>query len=128
MAETGTKPKIKWEHAPEAMVQTFMSAVQLLPGVQVRKMFGYPCAFFQGQMFSGLHQSSMILRLSEADRAEFKKINGAASFEPMPGKPMREYMVIPAEILDKEELLDAWLERSLKYAASLPPKAPRKKK
>jgi TfoX/Sxy family transcriptional regulator of competence genes len=128
MAETGTKPKMTWEHAPETLVQTFMSAVHFLPGVQVRKMFGYPCAFFQGQMFTGLHQSSMILRLADADRAEFLKINGAASFEPMPGRPMREYVVVPAAVLEKAEILDFWLERSFKYAASLPLKAPRKKK
>lgn len=79
-------------------------------------------------MFTGLYQSSMILKLSDADRAEFMKINGAASFDPMPGKPMREYVVIPNSIIGQEELLDTWLGRSLKYAASLPPKAPRKKK
>ena len=79
-------------------------------------------------MFTGLHQSGMILKLSDAARAEFMKINGAASFEPMPGKPMREYVVIPTSVIEQKELLGAWLGRSLKYAASLPPKAPRKKK
>jgi len=128
MAETGMKPKMTWEHAPETLVQTFMGAVQFLPGIQVRKMFGYPCAFYQGQMFTGLHQSHMFLRLSDADRAEFMQISGATFFEPMPGRPMRDYMVIPAPVIEKAELLDSWLERSLSYAASLPPKVPRKQR
>jgi TfoX/Sxy family transcriptional regulator of competence genes len=128
MADSGEKTKMKWGKASEEMVQTFMKAVQFLPGVQVRKMFGYPCAFFQGQMFAGLFENSMFLRLSSADREEFKARVGGRSFEPMPGKPMREYAVIPADVLANEELLDAWLERSFKYAAALPPKAPRQKK
>jgi hypothetical protein len=45
MTETGKKPEMKWEHAPDALVQTFMDTVKFLPGIQVRKMFGYPCAF-----------------------------------------------------------------------------------
>jgi TfoX/Sxy family transcriptional regulator of competence genes len=70
----------------------------------------------------------MFLRLSEADRAEFVKNHHATAFAPMDGRPMREYLVIPASIMENNQLLDTWLERSLQYAASLPPKAPRKKK
>jgi hypothetical protein len=91
-------------------------------------MFGYPAAFFQGQMFAGLFQTSMTLRLAEADRARFMTIDGALPFEPMPGRSMREYVVVPSALLAQPSELSAWLDRSLAYAASLPPKEPKQRK
>ena len=44
----------------------FVSSVsaQTLPEAQVRKMFGFPAAFVNGQMFSGLYDDYMFVRLS----------------------------------------------------------------
>ncbi len=95
MDGAGKRTMPKWHAAPADLVRVFGEMVRLMPGVEVRKMFGYPCAFFQGQIFAGLHQESMILRLSEEDRARFLTIEGASQFEPMAGRPMREYVVIP---------------------------------
>ncbi|MGH2521985.1 MAG: TfoX/Sxy family protein [Anaerolineales bacterium] len=121
----------KWRPAPEALVQVFDKAIQALPDVQPRKMFGYPCAFTRGQMFAGLHQESMILRLEENDRTRFLgQAAGVRMFEPMPGRPMREYVVVPQAILTSEPGLAQWLKKSFEYAQSLPPKvkkAPRAK-
>ncbi len=116
----------KWHAAPEDLVSMFGEMVRPLPGVDLRKMFGYPCAFFQGQMFAGLHQESMILRLSEEDRARFLTIDGASQFEPMAGRPMREYVVVPPALFGQPSDVTAWLDRALAYAASLPAKEPKK--
>ena len=75
----------KWTKAPEALVALFERSTATIPDVEGRKMFGYPAAFIRGQMFSGLFQSSMILRLSPDDRAQFLEEFGATAFEPMPG-------------------------------------------
>ena len=42
-------------------------------------------------------------------------------FEPMTGRPMREYIVLPKSALADRGALAAWLQRGLSYAASLPP-------
>ena len=73
-------------------------------------------------MFSCLFQSSMILRLSEEDRAVFASRHGARPFEPTPGRGMREYMAVPDEILGSAKLLDAWLRKSHAFAGALPAK------
>lgn len=91
--------KGKWQHAPQELITIFLEAVKYLPEAETCKMFGYPCAFVNGQMFTGPHQDPMILRLSEADRAIFRALDGAHPFEPMPGRPMREYSVVP--VVDK---------------------------
>ena len=78
-------------------------------------------------MFAGVFQDRVVLRLSADDRAELSKLPGAAPFEPMPGRRMREYMVAPASVVDSGPQLRAWLQRARSFAASLPPKAsPRK--
>jgi TfoX/Sxy family transcriptional regulator of competence genes len=126
MAEDGNQAMPKWQKAPVELVRVFGEMVQPLSGVELRKMFGYPSAFFQGQMFAGLFGDSMILRLSEEDRARFLAIEGASQFQPMAGRPMREYVAIPPALLGQPSDVAAWLDRALAYAASLPAKEPKK--
>src|SRR2546430_7616057 len=90
----------KWRPAPEALTEQFARACADLPKIDNRKMFGYPAIFLNGNMVAGLFQDRMIVRLSEQDRETLASIPGAARFEPMPGRPMREYMVLPASIVD----------------------------
>ncbi len=113
---------MRWRKPSEELIQTFE---QVTPGPPAtpRKMFGFPAAFVNGNMFMGLHQEDMILRLPEDARAELLKIEGAHIFEPMPGRPMREYVVVPPVLLKDRVKLAAWAERALEYGSSLPPKS-----
>jgi hypothetical protein len=117
----GSMPK--WKSAPESLVKTFENAIASIPDAQPKKMFGYPAAMVGGQLFAGLHQESMILRLSADDRAALLKLKGARVFEPMPGRPMRDYVVVPPSVLQSAEQLSDWLAKALAYTKSLPPKA-----
>ncbi len=123
-----SKPKMKWRPAPDELVLKFEKAIESFPEAEKRKMFGYPCSFINGQMFTGLHQENMILRLGEDERTKLLKLKGTKPFEPMPGRVMREYVVVPESILNSKKKLHVWLEKSLIYAKSLPPKKPKKKK
>ncbi len=112
----------KWKPAPVAAVKAFEAATSGLPGAEPRKMFGYSCAFVNGNMFVGLHEAGMILRLPDEQRAEFLKLKAAKQFEPLPGRVMREYVVVPKILLDSPEQLRAWVEKSLAFVSSLPAK------
>jgi TfoX/Sxy family transcriptional regulator of competence genes len=92
------------------------------PSVTVRPMFGNEAAFVNGNMFMGLFGSGMFVRLSEEDRAEFLKRKNAALFEPMKGRPMKEYVMIPEEWRGSSEAVRPWVARSLKWAGKLPKK------
>lgn len=116
-----------WKKAPQDLVDLFNDALSNLPEAQLRKMFGYPAAFVNGQMFTGLFEDRMFLRLDEAGRAEMARLGGGP-FEPMPGRPMREYAVVAPAILRSPAKLATWLRRSFEYAASLGPKRPAAKK
>jgi TfoX/Sxy family transcriptional regulator of competence genes len=118
-----SKPMPKWRPSPPELVKFFEKALKPFSEIQTRKMFGYPVAFVKGHMFAGLHQDNMILRLSGDDRTGFLQQEGAKIFEPMPGRLMREYVVVPAPMLRSAKPLDVWLRKALAYARSLPPKA-----
>ncbi len=112
----------KWKPAPREAVKAFETATTGLPGVEPRKMFGYSCVFAKGNMFAGLHEAGMVLRLPEEQRTEFLQLKGVKHFEPMPGRVMREYVVVPNILLNAPEKLRAWVEKSLDYVSSLPAK------
>jgi TfoX/Sxy family transcriptional regulator of competence genes len=112
---------MKLSKAPAEMIALF-EAVCPGPPVTPRKMFGYPAAFINGNMFMGLFADQMMLRLDDTDRARLLEEPGVAIFEPMPGRPMREYVTLSRAILNDRAELKKWIGRSLDYAQSLPAK------
>jgi TfoX/Sxy family transcriptional regulator of competence genes len=120
----------KWRKSPTKLVELFSSVLPDEPNVEKRQMFGYPCAFVNGNMFTGLHQEALIVRLGENGRKQLIEEAGAKQFEPMPGRPMREYVALPEAVLDDREKLTEIIVSAKEFAAALPPKVrkPRKKK
>lgn len=111
-----------WRKSPDELVQAFDHCLPVVPGVQRKAMFGYPCAFVNGHLFCGLHQDSLIVRLPES-RRDALVAEGASVFEPMPGRAMKEYVVAPADIVADRDKLRALLGEALAHASSLAPKA-----
>ena len=116
-----------WKRSPEWLVEAFGELVPKDPRVERRKMFGYPCAFAGGNMFIGLHEERLVLRLPDAARDELRAATGAAPFEPFEGREMKQYSVIPEPLVrERSEELRRWIRRSLRYAAEeLPAKPPK---
>ncbi len=113
--------------APQEMKDLFGEALAAFPQAQQRKMFGYPAAFVNGNLAAGLFQQDMFLRLSDDDRAAFRGEYKARLFEPMPGRPMRGYVLVPRFVLNSTRLMRMWLGKALDYTATLPPKAQRQR-
>ncbi|MFN2543101.1 MAG: TfoX/Sxy family protein [Actinomycetota bacterium] len=105
----------------------FESLVPDAPGVTVRPMFGNVAAFVNGNMFLALLGPQVAVRLDEADREELLNQKGAQPFAPMPGRPMKEYVVLPEAWRKQRKKAESWVERGLDWTASLPPKQPKKK-
>lgn len=113
---------MQWRKSPQQLIDLFVSVIPDPPAVQ-RKMFGYPAGFVNGNMFMSLFQDDMILRLPESLREEFLKVDGAKIFEPMPGRPMREYIAVPPQVMADKKKLASWVSRALDYGTSLKPKS-----
>jgi TfoX/Sxy family transcriptional regulator of competence genes len=109
------------------MVDRFHEAIAGIEGVEVRKMFGMPAAFLNGNMVAGLHQDTTMVRLPDDVRAA-RLADGWSAFEPMPGRPMREYLALPPDVAADVDATREWLERAAAYVGTLPPKLPKAKK
>lgn len=80
-------------------------------------------------MFTGVFQDRIFFRLSAKDQAEFiGKFEDAKQFEPMAGRPMKDYLVVPGSALGDNVLVNEWMARSYAFTASLPEKKARAKK
>jgi len=117
---------MKLQKSPQDLIDLFASVMPGPPATG-RKMFGYPAGFVNGNMFMGLFQDEMILRLGEKDRRELLKASGAKLFEPIPGRQMKEYVSIPRSLRNDRKELSAWVARALAYGSSLKPKSKAKK-
>ena len=113
---------MQWKKTPPALAALFDKAAPKDPRVVRKPMFGYPALFLNGNMFAGTFQDKIVARLSEADREKAKR-NGVKQFEPMPGRPMKEYVVVPGTDVTKPAALASWIERAHRHAETLPPKS-----
>jgi TfoX/Sxy family transcriptional regulator of competence genes len=111
-----------WKKAPQEKVDFFNEVLVNHSEVERRKMFGYPCAFLGGNMFFGLFEDAVFLRLAEEDRSQITAGQMAVQFEPLPGRVMREYVTLSPEIVNDNEIFQNWFKKSLVYAARLPVK------
>lgn len=111
----------------EASKEFFYAVVPDHPAVKVRPMFGNLAAFVNGNMFMGLFGPDVFVRLPEEDRTAVAG-EGGAPFEPMEGRQMREYAVLPRRWREEPDRVREWVARSLDWAEELPAKQPKKKK
>lgn len=116
-----------WRKPQPEMVERFHEAVAGVEGLEVRKMFGFPAGFIRGNMVAGLHQDTFMVRLPDDER-QARLDAGWSLFEPMPGRPMREYVALPADVAGDVDATRGWIERAATYVRTLPPKETKKRK
>jgi len=119
----GARPAFR--QSPPALVEQFRKTMASYPEAQVRMVFGCPCAFIRGNMITGLFGDEWFIRLSPEQRPGLLRLKGAHPFEPMPGRPLREQVVLPASIVGSPAKLQATIEKAVLHGRSLPPKAPK---
>lgn len=113
---------MKWSKPPGELVRSFEEKVAGID-CERRKLFGYPCAFINGNMFFGTFTDGLFLRLGEKGAGDARARHGdIRPFEPRAGRPMREYVVLPERVRLDDSLLDPLLEAALRYVRTLPPK------
>ena len=119
---------MKWVKAPEALKKLLEDAMQ---GVECEKrpMFGYPAYFINRNMFIGLFQDQLFVRLSDEHLASLlKKHPSIRNLEPMPGRPMKAYFVLPRDLYTNARALKQIIELSAKNTRQLAPKEKKPRK
>ena len=118
--KAGGRPELK--RSPEALVAFFDATMRAFPQVELRKVFGYPCGFINGHMTVGLHADVFFVRLPQDEQTVLLKKPGGGYLEPMPGKPMRDYVIVPETVRGRKAELGSWIDKAIRYSRSLPPK------
>jgi hypothetical protein len=111
----------KFTKTPPAVVAAFDAASPSRSDIERKTMFSYPALFVKGNMFAFTFGPKIAVRASAATRAK----PGVKRFEPMPGRPMGEYVEVPAKDM-KGVALKRWFIQGLAYADTLPAKAKKK--
>src|ERR1051326_7449156 len=101
-------PNLMWEKSSQALVELLTAIAPKDTGVELKKMFGWPCCFVNGNLFAGLHKQNIMFRLPEKDQAAFLELDGAAEFEPMPGRKMKGYVLLENALEQDREELGRW--------------------
>jgi TfoX/Sxy family transcriptional regulator of competence genes len=105
----------------EQAKSAFQKLVPPDPAVTTRPMFGNLSGFVNGNMFCGLFGEDLFVRVSEGDQAKIRK-QGGRPFEPMPGRAMTGYVVVPVGWQKKPDATRAWVITALSWSRALPAK------
>jgi TfoX/Sxy family transcriptional regulator of competence genes len=100
----------------------FQKLVPPDPNVTTRPMFGNLAGFVNGNMFCGLFGEDLFVRVSDDDQARVRK-QGGRPFEPMPGRAMTGYVMVPVGWQKKPDATSAWIVTALVWTGTLPAKA-----
>ena len=111
----------KFTKTPPEVVAAFDAASPSRSDIERKTMFSYPALFVKGNMFAFTFGPKIAVRADEITRAK----PGMKRFEPMPGRPMGEYVEVPAKDM-KGAALKKWMAGGLAYADTLPMKAKKK--
>lgn len=85
-------------------------------------MFGYPCAFVNGYMSTGLFADRMFVKLDPDGANKLLSMPGAEPLELTPGRFMSGYVLVPEDLRSSPKL-EVWLGEAFTFASSLPPKS-----
>tara|TARA_R110002124_G_scaffold132056_4_gene294546 strand:+ start:591 stop:914 length:324 start_codon:yes stop_codon:yes gene_type:complete len=102
-------------------LQIFDDIVELCPGIE-RKGKTMPYTSANGYMFSLLNKDAELgFRFHKEDCKIFMEKHQTGIFKSH-GAIMKDYVLIPENMLQEKELLADYLNKSFKYVMSLPPK------
>jgi TfoX/Sxy family transcriptional regulator of competence genes len=117
---------MEFKKAPQELVDFIMNKMKDT-NCDYKKMFGYPAFFVNGNLFVGVHGEKLFLRLSDSDVTSIKnRFKDVTNFEPMPGRVMKGYVILPKSLYSANSIFEEWLGKSIKYASALPTKKSKK--
>ncbi len=86
--------------------QLFHDLAENIPGVKEGKMFGSLCLkTSNGKSCAMLWKDCLVVKLGTDELNKTLKLKGITSFEPMKGRPMKEWLQVPLTYADLWEKL-----------------------
>lgn len=109
---------MRWEPPPAELVERLTRLLPPHDDVSTHTMWGCPCLHVAGHLAVGCTGDRVWVRLGPHDRARALDLDGACKVEWIPGRPLEEYVLLPADLPDGA--LAAWLTRAFAHATALP--------
>ena len=109
-------------HDPELVARVRRALARRTDLVE-KHMFGGVCFMVRGHMCCGVTDARLMVRL---DPAEADALADEPHVRPMDftGRPMRGFLFVDADGLRTPTMLDAWVNRTIRFAESKPAKRP----
>jgi TfoX N-terminal domain len=108
----------------QELAQRIRDRVAGEPGMSEQAMFGGLAFLAGGNMaIAASGQGGLLVRVDAADSADLVRDTAATPFE-MRGKAMAGWLRVPTDAVEREGELQAWIDRGVTFARSLPPKRP----
>ncbi len=105
----------------EKLAERIRTKLKGTKGLTEKKMFGGVGFMVNGNMACGVNKQDMVVRLSDDESEAALKKAHVRPFD-MTGRPMKGWIVVEPQGLATEKALQTWIDRSLAFAKSLPPK------
>ena len=105
----------------EGLARRIQGIMVGLPGYIERKMFGGVGYMLWGNMACGVNGDDLIVRVGPEGYEEAPAQPHTKEFD-MTGRPMKGWVVVTADGVESDDQLEAWVQRGVGFALSLPPK------
>ena len=105
----------------ESVAQRVRDAIKDRDGLSERKMFGGLCMMLHGNMFAGVINDELMLRVGAENSDALLTQPGARAMD-FTGKPMKGYIYVEPSAFTTPDGLEGWLEHALDFVDTLPPK------
>jgi hypothetical protein len=107
-----------WKKSSDTAVKRFVEALPDAAAGGRRKMFGYEACFVNGGFWAGMYQDDIVIKLPNELKDATKALSGAAQFDPMGGRPMKSWWVIPRKVSESPKALGALLTSTFAAVAT----------
>lgn len=114
-------PSMAMPRPTDEAKEAFRALVPADAAVTTKPMFGNLAAFVNGNMFAGLFGDDLFVRVGDVERTSLLS-KGGRDFEPMPGRAMKGYVVLPTGWRGRSKDTAGWIATALESARKLPVK------
>jgi hypothetical protein len=118
-----------WAQKDDALIERVDGLLAAAP-VRRKNMFGSSAWFLESNdmMFAGAWGEAIMVRVGAERTSSLIDAGEAEPFDPMGGKPMREYVLLNSERIAEDDVLLNWLDVASDFAGALPPKQKKPRK
>ena len=105
----------------EALADDIRARIGDHPGLTEKEMFGGIAFMVNGNMAVGVSRDQLMVRVGKDAHDEVVALRGARIFD-LSARPMRGWLVVAPEGFTTDSDLNAWIDRGVAFAQSLPHK------